>query len=386
MSPLLSDAKALLAKLVSFDTISAKTNLPCAEFIRDYLAGHGVETTLLPSDDGIHANLFATIGPRGDGGIAFSGHMDVVPVAGQPWDTNPFEMVERDGRLYGRGTCDMKGYLACVLALVPEMKKRALKRPLHIVFSYDEEVGCTGVKPMIAEFGKRLPTPGIVLVGEPTLMAVVDAHKGGYRFRTEITGQAAHSSKPQLGASAIFAAADLAMELRRIEERLKARHINPRFDPPYSSISVGSISGGVAHNIIPPHCEMNWGIRALPGLDVPALVREFDAYAQEHVLPPMRAVSDDCAIVTTPTGVLPAFSSGENSAATSLVLKLVGQNETFAVPYGTEASHFQAAGCSSVVCGPGSIDQAHQANEFVAISELERCLTYLGRVIDTASE
>lgn len=385
MSTPLPDATALLAKLVSFDTTSAKTNIPCAEFIRDYLAGHGVEATLLPSDDGIHANLFATIGPPGDGGIAFSGHMDVVPVAGQPWDTDPFVMTERDGLLYGRGTCDMKGYLACVLALVPEMLRRKLNQPLYIVFSYDEEVGCTGVKPMIAEFGKTLPKPGVVLVGEPTLMTVVDAHKGGYRFRTEITGQAAHSSKPQLGASAIFAAADLAMELRRIEERFKARTFNKRFDPPYSSISIGSIAGGVAHNIIPPACTFNWGIRALPGLDIPALVKEFDDYAQNVVLPPMRAVSEDCAIVTTPTGVLPAFTSGESSPATSLALRLMEQNETFAVAYGTEASHFQAAGSSSVVCGPGSIDQAHQANEFVAIAELERCLGYLTRVIDTAS-
>ena len=385
MSTPLTDATAILAKLVSFDTTSAKTNIPCAEYIRDVLAGHGVEARLLPSDDGIHANLFATIGPPGDGGIAFSGHMDVVPVAGQPWDTDPFVMTERDGLLYGRGTCDMKGYLACVLALVPEMLRRKLNQPLYIVFSYDEEVGCTGVKPMIAEFGKTLPKPGVVLVGEPTLMTVVDAHKGGYRFCTEITGQAAHSSKPQLGASAIFAAADLAMELRRIEERFKARTFNKRFDPPYSSISIGSISGGVAHNIIPPACTFNWGIRALPGLDIPALVKEFDGYAQNVVLPPMRAVSDDCAIVTTPTGVLPAFTSGENSPATSLALRLMEQNETFAVAYGTEASHFQAAGSSSVVCGPGSIDQAHQANEFVAISELERCLGYLTRVIDTAS-
>jgi acetylornithine deacetylase len=385
MSTLLTDATALLAKLVSFDTTSAKTNIPCAEFIRDYLAGHGVEATLLPSDDGIHANLFATIGPLGDGGIALSGHMDVVPVAGQPWDTDPFVMTERDGLLYGRGTCDMKGYLACVLALVPEMKRRKLNQPIHIVFSYDEEVGCTGVKPMIAEFGKTLPIPGMVLVGEPTLMTVVDAHKGGYRFRTEITGQAAHSSKPQLGASAIFAAADLAMELRRIEERFKARTFNRRFDPPYSSISIGSIKGGVAHNIIPPNCEMNWGVRALPGLDIPALFKEFDDYAQNVVLPPMRAVSEDCAIVTTPTGVLPAFTSGDNSPATSLALRLMEQNETFAVAYGTEASHFQAAGSSSVVCGPGSIDQAHQANEFVAIAELDRCLGYLTRVIDTAT-
>jgi len=382
--PSVETAKGILEKLVAFDTTSHKTNIPCAEYIRDYLAGHGVEARLLPSDDGIHTNLFATIGPDTSGGIALSGHMDVVPVTGQPWDTDPFTVVEKNGRLYGRGTCDMKGYLACVLAMVPDLKSRRLSRPIHIVFSYDEEVGCTGVRPMIAEFGRSLPTPEIVLVGEPSRMTVVDAHKGGYRFKTEVTGKDAHSSKPQLGVGSIMIAAELIAELKRIEERLRPKHFSPRFDPPYATISVGMIDGGIAHNIIPPKCTFSWSVRALPGLDVLGIKNDLDAYAERELIPAMRAVSPECGIVTELQGDLPPFYSGAGSPATSLALKLAGQNETFAVPYGTEASHFQAAGCSSVICGPGDIDQAHQPNEYVEVAELERCIGYLGRLATLA--
>ena len=376
-----ASAKAILARLVAFDTTSHKTNLPMAEWVRDYLAGHGVESTFVPSGDGVHASLFATIGESGAaGGIGLSGHMDVVPTTGQPWDTDPYTMVERDGRLYGRGTCDMKGFVACVLAMVPAFKARPLRTPVHVVLSYDEEVGCTGVKPMIDAFGVALPKPRIVLVGEPTNMTVVDAHKGGYRFRTDVTGKDAHSSKPQLGVGAIRIAADLMCELGRIEARLKDRHVNPRFDPPYASITVSGIEGGIAHNIIPPKCSFTWGVRALPGTDAPGIARDLQAFAERELLPAMRAVHSGCAIETTALGVLPPFYSGETSEATTLALKLAGQNGTFAVPYGTEASHFQAAGCSTVVCGPGSIDQAHQPNEFVEIAELAKCVDFLGKV------
>jgi acetylornithine deacetylase len=382
----LARTKDILARLVAFDTTSHKTNIPCAEYIRDYLAGHGVESRLLPSEDGIHANLFASIGPVIGGGIALSGHMDVVPVTGQPWDSDPFTVVEKDGRLYGRGTCDMKGYLACVLAKVPAMTARALARPIHLAFSYDEEVGCTGVKPMVAELGKSLPKPEIVLVGEPSTMTVVDAHKGGYRYRTEVVGKDAHSSKPQLGVGSIMIAAELIAELSRIEKRFAERIRSDRFDPPYTSISVSFIEGGIAHNIIPPRCSFQWGVRALPGLTTRMIPDALQTYAEEVLLPAMRRVHPECSITTTLLGELPPFHSGEGSPATSLALKLAGQNATFAVPYGTEASHFQAAGCSSVICGPGHIDQAHQPNEFVAIAELEKCLAFLDRLIDGVSE
>ncbi len=385
MSARLTAAKNILARLVAFDTTSHKTNIPLAEWVRDYLAGHGIASTLIPAKDGIHCSLFATIGTAGVPGIGLSGHMDVVPVTGQPWDTNPFELVELGGRLFGRGTSDMKGFVACVLAMAPEFARAKLATPIHIILSYDEEVGCVGVLDLVRELGKSLPKPQMVLVGEPTTMQVVDAHKGGYRFRTDIVGKDAHSAKPQLGANAIFAAGELMAELRAVEARLQAQHTDPRFDPPYSSISVSGIEGGIAHNIIPPQCTMNWGVRALPGLDASGMGRDLDAFAARDVLPAMRAVHPDCSVTTTLMGVLPAFSTSGNAAAASFALKLAGQNETFAVPYGTEASHFQAAGCASVIIGPGDIAQAHQPNEFIAISELEKCLAFLARVGEAAA-
>ncbi|MEZ5851973.1 MAG: acetylornithine deacetylase [Hyphomicrobiaceae bacterium] len=377
--------KEILAELVAFDTTSDKTNIPMAEWVRDYLAGHGVDATMLPADDDIHMNMFATIGPKDKPGIGLSGHMDVVPTTSQPWDTNPYEMVERDGLLYGRGTCDMKGFIACALAMVPELVTRKLTTPIHIILSYDEEVGCTGVKPMIAEFEKTVPKPRLVIVGEPTLMSVVDAHKGGYRFRTDITGKDAHSSKPQLGVGAIRVAGALISELGRIEERHKAALTNPRFDPPYASITVSGIEGGIAHNIIPPKCSFTWGVRAMPGTDALGMARELQDFAERELLPWMREVHPDCNIETHTLGVLPPFDSGEGSEARTLALKIIGQNETYAVPYGTEASHFQAAGCSTVVIGPGSIDQAHQPNEFLDARELDRCMAFLRKIADWAA-
>jgi len=383
---LLQRTKDILARLIAFDTVSENPNLPLAEWVAGYLAEHGIATTTLPAEDGIHANLFATIGDGDVGGIGLSGHMDVVPVQGQAWDTDPFQMAERDGRLYGRGTCDMKGFLACVLAMAPEIKAREsrLKTPVHIVFSYDEEVGCTGVRPMIDTFGKTLPKPRMVIVGEPTNMTVVNAHKGGSRFVTEVTGKAAHSSKPQLGVGAIRIAGELIAELGRIEARLKATQSDPRFDPPFASITVSEIEGGVAHNILPPTCTFRWGVRTLPGIDAAGIASELQAYAERELLPAMREISPECNIETKAVSFLPPFSSSDGSEATTLALKLAGQNETFAVPYGTEASHFQAAGSSTVVIGPGSIDQAHQPNEFVEIVELEKCLAFLGKVADWA--
>ncbi len=377
--------KEILARLVAFDTTSSKSNLAMAAWVRDYLSRHGVASTLLPAENGIHTNLFASIGPSGQPGIGLSGHMDVVPTTGQPWDTDPYTMVERDGRLYGRGTCDMKGFVACVLAMVPEFKQRALKTPIHIVLSYDEEVGCTGVKPMVETFGKSLPKPRLIIVGEPTNMTVVDAHKGGYRFRTEVTGKDAHSSKPQLGVGAIRIAAELISELGRIEARVKARHLNPRFDPPYASVTVSGIEGGIAHNIIPPKCGFTWGVRAMPGTDALGMARELQDYAERELLPAMRAVHPDCAVETIALGILPPFDAGAGSEARTLALALAGQNETFAVSYGTEASHFQSAGCSTIVIGPGSIDQAHQPNEYLEAIELDKCMAFLGKVADWAA-
>jgi acetylornithine deacetylase len=377
-------AKHLLAQLVAFDTTSHKTNLPIVRFIDDYLRQHGVDSTLVPTPDGEKASLFATIGPTGVGGIALSGHTDVVPVEGQSWSTDPFTLVERDGRLYGRGACDMKGYLACVLAMVPDLKARKLATPVHIAFSYDEEVGCTGVRPMVAELGKTLPLPRMVLVGEPTTMTVVDAHKGPMRWVVRLTGKAAHSSMPHLGVNAIAYGGRLLGELARIEAELEETGLDPRFDPPYTTLQVTQMAGGNASNIVPSACWFGWEIRRLPGFDGAALDARFRSFAEEHCMAPMRRAHPEAGVSIELVNEVPPFQADAGAPIVPLALKLAQQNETFAVCYATEASLFQGGGAPAVVCGPGDIAQAHTPNEFIEIAELEKCLAFLGRLADWA--
>ena len=376
--------RELLDRLVAFDTTSAKTNIPLIDFVKDYLAGCGIESHLVPTADGLKASLFATIGPEDRPGIGLSGHTDVVPVDGQQWETPPFQVVEKDGKLYGRGTADMKGFLACALAMVPEFQARALKTPVHLLFSYDEEVGCTGVRPMIAELGSRLPRPRLIIVGEPTSMGIVDSHKGATRFRTTITGREAHSSLTHIGVNAIHIAGMLIGELSRIEEDLRNGPQNPRFTPPYSTVQIGLIEGGRAQNIVPKHCAFSWEIRAVPGFDLSTVTDRFDKFVRERCLPSMQAIGKDTGIETVLVNGVPAYYSGENSDAVSLALNLMGQNETFAVSYGTEAGLFQRGGCDSVICGPGDIAQAHRPDEFIEASELDRCMTFLRGLADWA--
>jgi acetylornithine deacetylase len=379
-------AKDLLARLVAFDTTSHKSNLPIVGFIEDYLRQHGVEAALVPTVDGQKASLFATVGPTGVGGIALSGHTDVVPVDGQIWSSDPFTLVERYGRLYGRGACDMKGYLACVLAMVPEFRARNLATPIHIAFSYDEEVGCTGVRPMIAELGASLPLPRMVLVGEPTSMTVVDAHKGPMRWVVRLTGLAAHSSMPHLGVNAIAYAGRLLGELARIEAELKATNPNPRFDPPYTTLQVTQMAAGNASNIVPASCWFGWEIRRLPGFDGTALDARFRRFAEEHCAAPMRQAAPEAGVSVDLTNEVPPFQADRASPGVPLVLKLAQQNETFAVCYATEASLFQRGGAPAVVCGPGQIAQAHTPDEYVEIGELEKCLAFLARLADWAED
>ena len=384
MSPSVSTAKELLARLVAFDTTSHKTNIPLIDFVEAYLAEHGVKSHRVPTPDGLKASLFATIGPKDGGGLALSGHTDVVPVAGQTWDTDPFTLVERDGKLFGRGTCDMKGYLACALAMVPDLAARKLKMPFHIAFSYDEETGCTGVRPMIAELGKALPRPRMVFVGEPSKMGVVDAHKGPVRWRVELTGRAAHSSMPHYGVNAIAYAGRLIGELLRMEEELKASTRNPRFDPPWTTMQITQIEGGTASNVVPVPCWFGWETRALPGFDPMTLERRLKAFAAETCLPEMRRVAPEADIKIMATNRVPAYAADTKSGIVPLTLKLAGQNETLAVSYCTEAGLFQDGGAPAIICGPGDIAQAHTANEFVAVAELEKCLAFLARLADWA--
>jgi acetylornithine deacetylase len=384
MAAPLAAAKDLLARLVAFDTTSHKSNLPLIRFVEDYLRQHGVESTLVPTPDGQKASLFATIGPTGVGGVALSGHTDVVPVEGQAWSSDPFTLVERGGRLYGRGACDMKGYLACVLAMVPELRARNLATPVHIAFSYDEEVGCTGVRPMVAELGASLPLPRMVLVGEPTGMAVVDSHKGPMRWTVHLTGKAAHSSMPHLGVNAVSYAGRLLGELARIEAELEESSRDERFDPPYTTLQITQFAGGTASNIVPAACWFGWEIRRLPGFDAAALDARFRRFAEEQCVVPMRQAAPEAGVRIELVNEVPPFLADAGSPVVPLTLKLAQQNETFAVCYATEASLFQAGGAPAVVCGPGHIAQAHTPDEYLEVAELEKCLAFLGRVADWA--
>jgi acetylornithine deacetylase len=376
--------KELLARLVSFDTTSHKSNLAIIHFIEDYLAQHGVASQRVPTADGLKSSLFATIGPPGVPGVGLSGHTDVVPVDGQAWDSDPFTLTERDGRLFGRGTSDMKGFIACTLAMVPEFKRRNLRAPIHLVYSYDEETGCHGVRPMIAEMGARLTRPRMVIVGEPTNMTVVDAHKGPIRWQVTVDGRAAHSSMAHLGVNAITYASRLIGELGRIEQDLKTAVPDERFTPPFPTLQVTLINGGTASNIVPVSATFGFEVRAMPGLDVAGIEQRLRSFAETKCLPEMRRVAPEAAITIQQTNSVPPFGADRSSEVVALALNLAQQNGTFAVSYATEAGLFQGAGAPSVVCGPGDIAQAHTANEWIAIAELDKCMAFLGRLADWA--
>jgi acetylornithine deacetylase len=375
----------LLKTLVAFDTTSVKSNLKLIAFVKAYLDEHGIASTLISSEDGAKASLFATIGPAGEGGIGLSGHSDCVPVEGQTWASDPFTLTARDGKLYGRGACDMKGFLACVLASVPLFMSRQLKEPLHIIVSYDEEVGCTGVRPLIARLGHDLPRPRAIIVGEPTMMGVIEAHKRIDAYRTTVTGREAHSSLPQLGVNAISIAAELVAEIDRIEVMLAQAPTNDRFDPPSSTVQVGTIDGGTAPNIVPKTCKFQWQVRGLPEADPDFAPKRLKAHAEEMLLPRMRRVAPAASIETLHQGSVPAFLAKPGSEVVALAMALTGANSTSTVSYGTEAGLFEEAGCPAVICGPGDIAQAHAADEFVTVVQLDACMAFLARLADRLS-
>lgn len=378
------DATDLLAKLIAFDTTSAKSNLDLIAFVRDYLDGHGIASTLVPNGDDKKTCLFATIG-EGEGGVGLSGHSDCVPVTGQSWTSDPFTLTERDGKLYGRGTCDMKGFIACVLASVPLFKSAPLAEPIHLLFSYDEEVGCLGVRPMIARLGQDLPRPRVVIVGEPTSMQVIDGHKCIDVFRTTVTGKEAHSSIPAIGVNAISAASKLVDEIDRMAAEVAKTENDPHFDPPHSTVMVAMVDGGTAPNIVPRNCDVLWQLRGLPGTKAKDISARLAAFADRALLPDMRAVAPNATVDTKTETAVPAFSAGPESEAVSLAMKLTGANRTCGVSYATEAGLFQDAGCPAVVCGPGSIEQAHSADEYVSKAQIESCLEFLAKLTDLMS-
>lgn len=372
--------RQMIDRLIAFDTTSRKSNLELIHFARDYLAGLGVTSHLVPNEDGSKANLYATIGPERDGGVMLSGHTDVVPVDGQDWLSEPFQVREADGRLYGRGTADMKSFIAIALALVPEMLARPLSAPIHFAFSYDEEVGCLGVRGLI-EHLQTLPTrPRAVIVGEPTDMKVVNAHKGACAVSTRVHGLEAHSSATDKGLNSIFHAAELIGFLAELAEEAK-QTVNERFDPPYTTVHVGTVQGGTALNIIPKETSFRWEIRAIPGMDDLELIARFERFAEEVVLPKMRASYPDARIETRIGARVVPLVPEDGSAAESLVLALAGSNATHAVSYCTEAGLFQEIGVPTVICGPGSIDQAHKPDEFIALQQVSACEDFLRGLI-----
>ena len=370
----------MIQRLIAFDTVSRNSNLQLIQYVRNYLQSLGVQSTLVASPDGNKANLFATVGPQVKGGVVLSGHTDVVPVDGQPWSTDPFTVVEKDGRLYGRGTCDMKAFSAVALALVPDMLAAGLKRPIHFALSYDEEVGCFGAPSMIDRLVTDIARPCAVIVGEPTSMRPIVAHKGIAALRTTVTGHEAHSSQVHRGVSAVTTAARLITFIDDMMAENKAS-ADPacRFEPPYSTLHVGLVNGGTALNIISRQCSFTWDIRCLPGDDWRSYYQRFQNYVNE-LLPAMRAIAPQASIETEILADAPPLQD-QGGEAQELVFSLCGHNHTGVVPYAAEAGQFQERGFSVVLCGPGSIDQAHQPNEYIDIGQVSACETFLQELI-----
>ena len=372
----------MLAELVRFDTTSRDGNIPLIEFVESYLDSWDIPHFRVDFEAGKKTNLFATIGPDIAGGIVLSGHTDVVPVDGQKWASNPFELSERDGRLYGRGTCDMKGFIAVVLALVPQFKATNLKTPIHLALSCDEEVGCKGVRPLVAHIRDHMKKPRAVIVGEPTSMQVVNAHKAALTFSTEVTGHEAHSSLTDQGVNAIMVAGELLGEISRIREDLTARgDPSHRFNPPYSTIHVGVIEGGTAKNIIPRKCSFQWETRLLPLADPTEVPARFEKFAAS-LEPAMKKIAGDTGISNQQTNIVPGLAPEDNSPAEHLALHLAGANGTHAVSYCTEAGLFQQIGIPAIICGPGSIEQAHKPDEYIDISEMQKCEVFMKRLLE----
>lgn len=370
----------ILAKLVAFDSTSRNSNIPLIAWVEDYLDGFGIPHLRVDYEEGNKTNLFATIGPDVGGGVVLSGHTDVVPVDGQDWHTDPFTLTEKDGLLYGRGSADMKGFIAVALALVPEFAKLDLRIPIHLAFSCDEEVGCKGVRPLVDFLRNHAKKPSAAIIGEPTSMRVVNGHKSAVRFSTEVTGHESHSALTDKGVNAIMVAGEIIHEISQIrEELIVIGDASNRYDPPYSTIHIGVISGGTANNIVPKTCSFNWETRLLPNADenyvpdrITALTRKLE--------PAMKAVSPDAGIHFAQANAIPGLAAEKDSPAEQLALHCSHSNSTHTVSYGTEAGLFQQAGIPAVVCGPGSIEQAHKPDEYIAVSELRACERFLRRL------
>ena len=378
MSEHLEHTIEILRQLVGFETISGRPTHDIVGYIEAYLNGHGVECSLSFDDAGERANVFATIGPEVDGGVVFSGHTDVVPVDGQIWSSKPFELTRKDGRLFGRGSVDMKGFLACVMASVPVWKTQQLKRPVHVAFSYDEETGGHGMPVLLKDLAGKTYRPSVVIVGEPTDMKLITGHKGGFEMRTEVHGLETHSSIPFAGVNAISYAARLIDWIDR-KGRAFAAAPDPDspFNPPYLTLNVGIIHGGAAANATAGHCAFDWEFRPLPGQNGHAVLDEMRAFADEELLPEMRKTHRQAAINIIVQADVPPLDNRNAALAAAFVRELTGQNSEDVVSFGTDGGYFSDKGFSTVVFGPGSITRAHKPDEFILESELADCLTFL---------
>ncbi|HEY8002860.1 MAG TPA: acetylornithine deacetylase [Phenylobacterium sp.] len=379
-------AREILQTLVGFDTTSRNSNLALIEWVEAYLDRHGVAHRRAPNADGTKSNLLATVGPSVEGGAVLSGHTDVVPVDGQPWSSDPFSLVERDGRLYGRGTCDMKGFLALALAAVPDLIAARPQRPVHLAFSYDEEIGCLGAPSLIEVIRAELPAPAFVVVGEPTDMVAVNGHKGIATFHVTVTGREAHSSQTQQGVSAVMAAVGLMASLTELAERLE-READPAspFTPKGATLTIGMVEGGTAHNILARECRFVFDLRCPPPYDPQVLLGPF--FAQAKALDAaLKARAPEAGVEMHMHSNVPPFAPEPDGAAEAFARRLAGDNgPARAVSFATEAGQFQRAGLSTVLCGPGSIEQAHQPDEYVEISQMQRGQAFMRRLAEWAA-
>ncbi|MEI4263947.1 acetylornithine deacetylase [Roseovarius sp. D0-M9] len=385
MSADIQGALKLLDRLIAFPTVSNCSNRDLIAFISEYLAGLGVDHHIFSDETGDKEGLIAHIGPWTEGGVILSGHTDVVPVDGQPWHSDPWALTEENGKYFGRGTCDMKGFVALALAAVPQMLSAPLARPIQLAFSYDEEPGCLGTLPLIEALAQNYPRAGSVIVGEPTMMKVVTGHKGGIGMVTTLKGKAAHSSAPSQGVSAIAHAVPLIEwhEAQMMVEQQKAGGRNG-FDPAHTTLQVGTIHGGTSLNTVPDECIMETDIRYVPPQTAEDWIAAYRIEAQK-VEKTMQADFPDASVTISNIDVAPSLAPLPNGEAEQIARRLTGDNSDNLVSYQTEAGHFQTAGYSTVVCGPGSITQAHQANEFITVDELRNGAGFLSRLVNSLS-
>ena len=377
----LADTIRTLGQLIAYPTVSTDSNMAMIRYLAERLESAGARVEVMQDATGAKANIWATLGPDVDGGIVLSGHTDVVPVADQPWTSDPFAMAERDGRLYGRGTCDMKGFIAACLTVAPELAKRVKDRPIHFAFTHDEETGCIGAGHLVAALQARDTRPALAIIGEPTEMRIIEGHKGCYEYTTEFKGLEGHGSSPDQGVNAVENAARYVARLLGLREQLKARAPDgSRFRPPWTTINVGALHGGVAHNVIASRASIDWEMRPVASADAEDVKDDLAGYTSDFLLPAMQAIDPQAAINTLTIGEVAGLEPMAINAARDLVTELTGANTADVVAFGTEAGLFQSLGLDVVVCGPGSINQAHKADEFLSLDQLQACLDMLSRL------